>query len=826
MAEGDRAGERAKRWRFLMTTCLAGALLGLPAAARAQIAAPTQMAAFAIPAQPLARALDAFSRASGWEVGYPSPIVRGRTSRAVSGTMKPAEALQALLAGTGIGLRLTGPSTVALVAPPVETVGAIEEPSVLLDTLSVEGRGGDGVQGLVARSSSFGTKTSTPLIETPQTINVVTRSQIEIQQPQDLMQALRYSAGVNAEFYGPAHAGSDDAIAARGFVLTRYLDGLRTGSLTGTGATVDPYLIERIDVLKGPASTLYGTSPPGGLVNITSKRPTDMPLREVLFQTGSYGRARAGVDLGGPIDDEGRFLYRLTGVGHTAGTQFGLGTKDRVTAFAPAFTWRPDADTSLTVLGRYQYNPSYIRYQFLPALGTVLPNPNGRIPYRLYGGDPSFDRAWVQQASVGYEFDHRFESNWRLRQNLRVQEDRSQERIIYPFGFNSADPTLRTLNRNVFRNIWHSNSLQADTQLEGIFDTGILHHDVLMGVDYQRATRAGKFGIGTASPIDAYVPVRLGYTYPYIHTGLRQDFWQAGLYAQDQIKLGQFLLTLGGSYDWTVGETTDRFVSPRTTTRQADSAFSGRVGLTYLWDIGLAPYISYATSFEPVPGADYASKPFRPSTGEQYEAGIKYQPPGLNAFLQASVFDITQQNVKTDDPLHIGFQIQTGEVRSRGVELEARASLAEGLDVILAYAHLDAKVTKSTGDDLGKQLPIAPADPASAFLTYRFQGGVLAGLTLGGGLRYSGTRYGTSSNLWEPGAGPYTGTRSRLPDYTLVDAVLSYDFGVRYPDLAGLQLQVNASNLLGTKYVASCGYVYSCYYGYERTVYATLRYRF
>jgi iron complex outermembrane receptor protein len=822
---GTGAGRQIRAGRRLAAILLATSLLG-GAAARAQPAAPaSEPVTLAIPAQPLAAAIDAFIRQTGWQISYPSALARGKTATAVSGSLPPAEALQRLVAGTGLQVRNGAPGSAALVAPSVDVVGSIEEPSVLLDTLSVEGRG-NGVQGLVARSSSFGTKTSTPLIETPQTINVVTRAQLDIQQPQDVMQALRYTAGVIAEGYGPGHEGSDDYIFARGFNLMRYLDGLNAGSSAVAGLTIDPYLVERIDVLKGPASTLYGTSPPGGLINITSKRPTDVPLREILIQTGSYDRVRAGFDFGGPIDESGQFLYRLTGAGQTGGTRFGHGTKGELTAIAPAFTWRPDADTSLTLFGKYQYVPGVLFYQFLPAIGTVLPSPDGRIPYRLFVGDRSYDNAWTQQTSVGYEFRHRFSPEWELRQNFRYGNYRLYAHIIYPQGFDTSDPTIRTLHRNTNVHNWNRNSANVDTQLEGHFDTWFLSHDLLIGIDYQNNDLTGRYENGPASSLNIWAPIYHSEKNPSIFRGQFQNLWQAGLYTQDQIKLGQFALTLGGRYDWTESQTTKRFVNPRTTTRQDDNAFSGRVGLTYLSDLSLAPYVSYATSFEPVAGTDYASKPFQPSTSEQVEAGIKYQPARLNAFLQASVFDITQQNVQTPDPVHVGFSLQTGEVRSRGVELEGRASLAEGLDLILAYAHLDAKVTKSNDDDRGKKRINAPDNLASAFLTYSIQGGPFAGLTLGGGLRYTGTRYGTSSNLWEEGAGPYTGTRSRLPDYTLVDAVLSYDFGVRYPDLAGLQLQVNASNLLGTEYVASCGYVYSCYYGYGRTVYATLRYRF
>lgn len=808
---------------LLATTALASFITPICSPAYSQTSGETR---FDIPAGPLSRTLATFGRQAGVQLSYEAAIASGKSSQGLSGMATREQAISRILQGTGLSYSFSDRSNVLISRPgAAASIAAGAGGELVLDTINVEG---NTAQGFVASASTFGTKTSTPLIETPQTINVVTRSQIELQAPQNVMQALKYTPGVNAEWLGPVNMGEDHYVNARGFELPTYVDGLRAGGgFTGAFPSVDPYLVERLDVLKGPASTLYGTTPPGGLVNITSKRPTEAPLREVEFQTGSYGRAQASFDVGGPVDDKGQFLYRLTGTGHTAGTQFGNDTKDQLVAIAPAFTWRPDADTSLTVLGRYQYVPNIQGYQFLPAVGTVLPNPNGRIPYRLFTGDRSVDDSWFQQASVGYEFKHKFSPDWELRQNFRYENFRSQQLFVYAFGFYPGDPSLQTANRYSLSRFSHYDRYDVDTQLEGRFETGPLRHNILIGFDYQRMMLDQKAGGGLASPLNLFSPVYRGAQYPVVSISSLQRSWQAGLYAQDQIKLGKFVLTLGGRYDWTEGETTDRVVVPNLKTTQRDGAFSGRVGLSYLSDIGLAPYVSYATSFEPVIGTDFNSKAFEPTTGRQLEAGIKYQPIGYNAFLQASVFDITQQNVQTSDPQHIGFSIQTGQVRSRGFEIEGRASLTEGLDLILSYAHLDTKVTRSNGDDLGKELTQAPSDTAAAFLAYTINGGPFAGLTLGGGVRYVGEAFGTSSNVWDVSTGIFAGTPSKIPAYTLVDALLKYDFGVRNPSLKGLQLQVNANNLFNKEYVAACtGSANSCYYGSARTVYATLRYRF
>lgn len=506
------SGEQKSRIHGLRRKALIAALLAtaaMPACiapigsrANAQAAQTT----FDIPAGPLNLALAIFGRQAGAQVSYEATIASGKSSPGFRGAATREEAIGRILQGSGLTYSFVDPSNILISRSGAAGSGGTDANGALqLDTINVEG---NAVQGFVASASTFGTKTNTPLIETPQTINVVTRPQIEIQAPQNVMQALKYTPGVNAEWLGPVNMGEDHYVNARGFELPTYVDGLRAGGgFTGAFPSVDPYFIERLDVLKGPASTLYGTTPPGGLVNITSKRPTETPLREVELQTGSYGRAQASFDVGGPLDDKGQFLYRLTGTAHTAGTQFGNDTKDQLAAIAPAFTWRPDADTSLTVLGRYQYVPNIQGYQFLPAVGTALPNPNGRIPYRLFTGDHSVDDSWFRQASVGYEFKHKFNPDWELRQNSRYENFQSQQLFVYAFGFAPSDPTLQTANRFSMGRFSQYDRYDVDTQLEGRFETGPLRHNVLLGFDYQRMMLDQRAGGALASPLNLFFPV-------------------------------------------------------------------------------------------------------------------------------------------------------------------------------------------------------------------------------------------------------------------------------------------------------------------------------
>jgi iron complex outermembrane receptor protein len=352
-----------------------------------------------------------------------------------------------------------------------------------------------------------------------------------------------------------------------------------------------------------------------------------------------------------------------------------------------------------------------------------------------------------------------------------------------------------------------------DNQLQANFDTGPLSHTALLGLDYRWDDSEFERGIGAAPPLDVFDPnYGADISKPDVttHTGQKQD--QVGVYLQDQIALDHWRLTLSGRHDW-VDTTTENFIA-NTDQQQSSSAFSGRAGLNYVFDFGLSPYVSYARSFQPAVGTSFDGAAFKPTTGTQYEAGIKYQPTGTNLALDAAVFTLTQQNVLTADAAagHNGFSVQTGEVRSRGVELDATASLAEGLNLVAAYTYTDADVTQSNGVDDGKRVITVPKHQASLWLDYTISAGDFAGLGFGGGVRYFGGTYGDAANTLH------------IPDYTLVDAMLRYDLGEISTKLKGAKFTVNANNLFNKKYVSTCTGLTACYYGAERLVTANLSY--
>ncbi|WP_235913873.1 TonB-dependent siderophore receptor [Teichococcus coralli] len=709
---------------------------------------------------------------------------------------------------------------------PVPESAEAPAPVVTLPSVEVQAtawRAWESVPGYVAPVTTTGSKTDTPLIEAPQSVAVVTRDQVDDQAALSVSQALRYTAGVLGEVRPSARY---DSVFVRGFggqgtgaAFVNFLDGLRQGRGLYFGVpNTDPWLLERIEVLRGPASVLYGQTGVGGLVNLVSRRPTAGQVNEVRIEAGSNALLQAAFDLGGAATEDGRFLYRLTGIARTANTQYDHTEEERV-AIAPAFTWRPDDSTSLTLLASYQHDPEGGFYNFVPASGSVLYNPNGRLPRSFFGGDPAYDRFTRTQAAIGYQLEHRLGDTWTLRQNFRYAHIDAEVNVL---SIRSVGADQRTGTRSATFVSDHANAYALDNQAQATFTTGALKHTALFGIDWQRTSARARQGLGRAPSIDLFAPA-YGQFIPPILTGpaglTNQNLDQLGFYAQDQVALGRWRFNAGLRYDRaTIGTTTHQASgADAAITSQADDEVTWRVGALYLFDNGLAPYASYSTSFLPNTGTAAPQRGggnFAPTTGEQYEAGIKYQPPGMNSFIQLAAYHIRQQNVLTRDPLYTTYSTPQGEIRSRGVELEGRASLTDSLDLIGAYSYIDAEITRSNVPGVaGNRVPQVPNHMASGWANHRFRDGPLRGLSVGGGVRYVGATAGNDTNTFEVGA------------VTLFDAALRYDLGARFESARGVEFALNAQNLADKDYVASCSSATACYYGTGRLVLGSLRAR-
>jgi iron complex outermembrane receptor protein len=655
----------------------------------------------------------------------------------------------------------------------------------------------------IIKNTDTVTKTDTPIVEIPQSISIISDQQMRDRGIHGIEEAVWYTAGAQGGAYG--EDARSDWLLVRGFTPARYLDGLALPDGSGTGITrIEPYGLQQLEVLKGPSSVVYGAMPPGGMVNLVSKRPTATAMREFELQVGSFDLRQAAVDFSGPLNADGTLLYRLTALARNSDTSVDYIGDDRY-YLAPALTWQPSEETSFTVLSRYQKAETSSGGGFLPAAGTLLPNPNGRVPRNRFTGEPGKNDYDKTLSSIGYEFRHAFANGLAFRQNLRYGEaDIDPSAGIGAFGL--ADD-LRTLNRYYFPTEEHSKTFGVDNNLQWTLGTGHLRHELLAGVDYRRSRNdyASAFAFGAPS-LDIFNPVYgAAITIPAYtsHTDQTQD--QLGVYLQDQFTIDRWLLTLGLRKDWVDTDTDDRIA--HTSSTQKDDKLSGRVGLSYRFDRGIVPYLAYSESFQPTVGQDFAGRAFVPTTGEQIEGGLKFQPADGNGLVTLAVFEITQKNAKTVDPNHTLYQVQQGETQLRGVELEGRWNIGRGLSVYGAYTYTDSEVTQTTDlPSLGKEVALVPRRQASAGFDYTVTDGVLAGLGFGGGVRHVGDHYGDIYNLW------------KTPSYTLLDLAVHYDFGA-------WRAQLNASNLGDKEYVSVCNSAFWCYYGYERNVTATFRYQ-
>jgi iron complex outermembrane recepter protein len=794
LKKGRRHGSRRYLEALLLGTALCVATQS-PAVAQQNQQRASATKTFNVAAQPLASAVAVFGRQAGIQVSLDAAAARNQQSGGVNGSLSVDAALTRLLAGTGLTYRFMGAGTVLIVVPGAAQGGQANDNSTQLAPITVQGTGQDGSNTVVVRDSTGGTKTDTPLIEVPQSVSVVTRKQIEMQNAQSVSEILRYVPGVTIETYGADPKGYD-WILMRGFnaqSTSSYLDGLRQLSSSYSFFRTDPYQLQSVEVLRGPSSALYGQSDAGGLVNRVSKLPTTEPIREVEVEYGSNNRRQAAFDLGGPITDDGTFLYRLIGVGRLSDTQFdysdGTEVKDNRGLFAPSFTWAPDADTTLTVQGDVLHDTSG---------GTILKF----TPTDILLGDHSFNRSDQQQQTIGYRFEHRFNDTWTVRQNFRYGHVDFQLDNIMASGIAGTDLTriTRTFDES-FDGVTVDNQAQAD------FETGALQHQLLLGFDYAYSDADVRRYQGAAPNLNIFNPV-YGLSIPRPTTAIadyREYYQQAGLYAQDQITFDDsWILTAGGRYDWLTIDNHSRMPGGTDTTVDVGN-FSGRVGLTYLTSFGLAPYVSYSESFVPNTGVDAAGNTFDPSVGEQWEVGVKYQPTGFDGLFSVAYFDITKSNVLT---YGAAFPVAAGEVTSHGVELEGKVGLGSGWDMIASYTFTDAEITATNvASQVGKRPSLVPEHQASGWLNYTVQSGVMEGLSLGGGIRYVGSSYGDNANT------------VKVDAHTLVDAGISYKY-------QAATLSLNATNLFDKKYFTTCEDAYSCYDGDRRSVIGRIKVNF
>lgn len=778
----------------------------LSAGANAQSAAP----ATAAPAtRPLAEALAEFQRTSGAQLVYAPALVQGRRARAAApaggaGSTGDEAALQSLLDGTGLRARRVGSTWV------IEEAAAGRD--TLLPAVRVTGQAerADGpVQGLVARRSASATKTDTPLLETPQSVSVIGAGEIEAMKAQRLQDVLAYTAGVGVT-EGYDH--TTDSFVIRGFQAyagagSIYRDGTRYLVNVYDG-TQEPYGLERVEVLKGAASVLYGSAAPGGIINTVTKRPTGDSFGELNLELGSWQRRQLAGDFGGRLTQDGDWSWRLTALGRESDTMVDHVPDDR-TYLAPALRWQPNGSTSLTLLAHYQKSRTAYVYG-LPPEATLLPNPNGRLPTDRFIGEPGYDRFENTIKSVGALFEHRFGEGLTLRASARSFHAVGEFPSVWIFGLQEDGRT--TLDRGAQDRTDRSRAQSADTHLEWKLGSGRVSHTVLAGLDLTRSAFETERYDRTLPNLDLYDPDYGGEFGPPEPAAFAFEnrSTRAGIYLQDQMKIDDRWVVLADLRHDRIRERQRLFFDPsRSWELERSQATTGRFGLVYLLPNGVAPYASYTESFEPQTGVNENGGRLEPTRGKQVEIGVRWQPEGSETLVTAALYELRRTNVpKTvDAPGAPGVTRQIGEERSRGFELEARSRVGRHADVIAAYAYTDTRTTKSGDpDEVGRRSGSVPYHQLAVrgeISAAAFSAAAPAALRFGLGARHVGSTLALF-------------TVAEVPSYNVVDASARWSTGP-------WQLALNVNNVADRKYVASC--TYDCFYGERRKIIGTVGYR-
>jgi iron complex outermembrane receptor protein len=721
------------------------------------------------------------------------------------------------LSAAGVSLLALG---AVLVAKPAQAQQAGS--TVQLDTVEVSGRNVNRtnavrdtatgpVNGYNATRSSAATKTGAPINETPQAISVIGAQQIRDQAATTIDEATRYAPGVHSQTFG--QDARNDWFLIRGFSEQNtgyYLDGLQLLSPASAFATykLDPWGVERIDIVRGPASVLYGGADPGGIINAVSKMPTFTNFGTLQASINNWGNGGPAFDVGGVTPDK-HWSWRVAGEGHLGGTQVDHSVDDRW-FIAPSLTYAPDGATSLTLLGQYQHDKAN-GLNFLPYEGTVTSAPFGKIPTNLFTSNPGLDTFTRDQAMLGYRFETVVNPMLTLRQNVRYDYLNVNEVTLYGNGYD-GDPANGNLSRFNFNTHPVANQVEADNQAEVHFKTGPIDHTFLAGLDYKYYNLSSPenfdsvFGAnpGLAPDLNILHPVYVtvpASTTPLSNYKFNQN--DVGLYGQEQMKIDR--LTLVGAVREDFVDTDTQNVLASTSFNKPIAATTGKVGLIYNFDNGLAPYASYSTSFNPLLGTNFTTgAPFVPETGEAEEVGLKYQMPNLPVTFSGALFNITRDNVLTNTAAFV--YTQTGEIRSRGGEVSVTATLPWGLKALGSFTAYDIKDTKDSNPGFVGKIPVeTPSVLGSLWLDYTISDGWAKGLGFGAGMRYVGRSYADQANL------------SPVPDFLLGDATVHYEY-------KNWRAQLNVSNIADSTYVAACAGTSACYYGDRRKTTLTVAY--
>lgn len=830
--------------------------------AQASTGAATTAAAqsFDIPAGPLAHALRRLASQANLPLAFTHEQTAGKLTAGVHGHLTPAQALARVLEGSGLEAVLLANQSYVLkasstppAAPPSSAANAPVEGAKLPISKVVAGTS-DGSVGFLADESSSVTRTNTPLMEVPRSVYVITPDQLEELQPLSVAQALLYSPGIyaNAEgnYDGADSPNSNEGMLQRGFTSAQYIDGLQSFSY----AALETSFLDRIDVVNGPSSTLYGQMNPGGLVNMALKKATDKPLYSASIGLGSWNRVQTTVDVSDKLNEAGDLRYRVSAIAVNSGTEVDY-INYRKWGVQPSVTWTISPDTSLTVLAQYVDTPQTGQVPFTrPALGTLYSYPgHGKLNRSTFLGDLNSRHNAAKQAMLEEVFKTKVTQNIAFESTARWEFSQNNGDVLLlsagstKSGQENTSVTTGVYGRTGSTRQRHTNTVAMDNHFTGEWETGPISHTWLAGLDVRQYKQTNNTITGvTASDIDIWDPVISGgytpcdiYEPGACNATLRMQHYmrtQYGLYLQDQARWNGFTATVGARNDRTrysssvirYKATGELQTDSSTATAQEDHSTTYEAGLNYQFQSGVAPFVSYSTSFEPNEGStDWEGNYLPPTTGEQVELGVKYLIPNSHIMLSASVFHLNENHTLVEDTVHSTadetYNTDGGRTTSKGFELSANANISTDTRVMASFSYDKAyyaednetvtQVNPKTGEtgatvsEKGKSLAKIPRRMFSVFGSQKLH--MVPGLSVNAGVRYVGATWADAANSYQ------------VPSYTLVDAGMDENLGQITDSLKGMDARLTISNLTNRYYVTSCSTT-MCYLGQGRNVLLTL----
>ena len=624
----------------------------------------------------------------------------------------------------------------------------------------------------------------------PQSVSIIDEQTIRETGPnKKLDDLLLYEAGVVSQQFGADN--KTNWFKIRGFDANTTLDGTAVTRNSFFVWEQEIYGLERVEVLKGANSFNYGATDAGGTVNLVSKRPFEEEAGEINFSMGNFNRRSVSGDYNGILSDSVR--YRLVGlyskgdspIDHTGMEQY---------YFAPSLTWEISDKTQLTFLASTLKKQGTPTNGFLPAYGSLLGTPYGKIGYDTNLGEPDQDDFQRRQYSLGYELSHDFGNDLRFTQNYRYGKMDHNFLGVFAYGSNND----RLANRGYSHLNGQASDHTLDNRLSKIFRFGAIENTVLVGWDYKRSkSDAENNGFGLLPPIDMFDP-QYGAPFTVTSNPYETRLKQEGTYILNKFNWNEVLLV-------NVGLRRDRYESSSyvnlVNNKDKGNEDTHNASVMVRLPLGFSPYVSHSTSFNPQLGTDGYGRPYQPFEGEQLEVGLKYEPTWMRASFNLAVFDLTEKNALVPDASNIS--VQAGERRNRGIELQSDLYLARNLTARLSLTHNNAD--QDIGTNRTVRAALIPNNQAAARVSYLHTGNYLNGLKLGLGVRYNGS---TEDQRYYPG--------EKVASYTLVDATASYPLSDHW------NLQLNATNLLDKEYLSACDFY--CYWGTSRTVDAQLSY--